>query len=166
MKKKVAIAMCLAVAIASLLSLGLFLLVTVVLVDHYIEITGRLIHENKETNKALLHLVSQGSVLGGLGGALFVMQLVTNYIAKGKIALLENQALETYFLYALITPLKGLVAGLVGATVIGGSVMLVGGIEHLRNAHLLVISCACIAGYSEQFLQRVVDLANRKIEKL
>ena len=166
MKKKVVIAMCLAVAIASLLSLALFFLVTAVLADRYIQITGQLIHENKETNKALLHLVSQGSVFGGLGGALFVMQLITNYIAQGKISLLENQALENHFLYALITPLKGLVAGLIGGTIIGGVVMLAGGIEHLRNAHLLVIGCACIAGYSEQFLQRVVDLANRKIEKL
>ena len=166
MRTKVVIVMFLATGIASLLNLALFFMVTVVLADAYIEITGQLIHAEKETNKALLHLASQCSVLGGLGGALFVMQLITNYIARGKISLLANQAVENYFLYALVTPLKGLIAGLVGGTIVGGVIMFAGGLPALRNAHLLVIGCACIAGYSEQFLQRVVDLANRKIEKL
>jgi hypothetical protein len=94
------------------------------------------------------------------------MQQLTNYIAHGKIALLENQELDNCFLYAFITPLKGLVAGLVGVTIIGGVIMLAGSIDALRNAHLLVIGCGCVAGYSEQFLQRVVALADRKLEKL
>jgi hypothetical protein len=101
-----------------------------------------------------------------MGGALFVMQLITNYIAHGKINLLRHQELINYFLYALITPLKGLIAGLAGGTIVGGVVMLAGGVDALRNAHLFMIGCGCAAGYSEQFLQRAIDLANRKIEKL
>lgn len=158
--------MCVAVAVASLLNLALFYLVSVILAEGYIQITGSLIHPNVETNKALLHLASQSSVLGGLGGSLFVMQLLTNYIARGKISLLENQDLDNYFLYALVTPLKGLIAGLVGGSIVGGIIMLAGGFTGLGKAHLFVIGCGCIAGYSEQFLQRVVDLASRKIEKL
>ncbi len=166
MKKKMVFAMFVAVAVTSALALALFYLVTAILADAYIQITDKLIHADKDTNKALLHLVSQSSVLGGLGGALFVMQQITNYIAHGKIAVLEDQEMENYFLYAFITPLKGLIAGLVGGAIVGGAVMLVGGIDALRNAHLFVIGCGCVAGYSEQFLQRIVALADRKIKKL
>ena len=166
MKKGTVLSMMVGVTAASTLALSLFYFVTVVMADAYIAITGRLIHADEATNRALLHLVSQCSVLGSLGGTLFVMQLLTNYVARGKLSLIENHSLDYYFFYATITPLKGLIAGLVGGSVIGGAIMLALGIEGLRKAHLLVIGCACIAGYSEQFLQRVVDLASRKIEKL
>lgn len=166
MKKGTVMSMTVGVVLAGAVAVALFFLVTVVLADVYIKFTGQLIHVDEATNKALLHLAAQCSVLGGLGGTLFVMQLLTNYIARGKLSLLENHSLHYYVLYATITPLKGLIAGLVGGSVIGGVIMLTLDLEGLRRAHLFVIGCACIAGYSEQFLQRVVDLASRKIEKL
>ena len=162
----VVLVMFVAVGIASVLALSMFYIVTAYLAEEYIRITEALIHKDTQTNKALLHLAAQSSVLGALGGTLFVMQQVTNYVGRGKLAALEDQHLDNYFLYAFVTPLKGLVAGIVGGCIVGGLVMLAGGIEALGKAHLLVIGCGCIAGYSEQFLQRVVGAADRKVAKL
>jgi hypothetical protein len=138
----------------------------VVLAEQYIRITGALVHPDVQTNTALLHLAAQSSVLGGLGGSLFVMQQISNYIGRGQLAALEHAHPNRYFLYASVIPLKGLVAGIVGGCVVGGSVMMVGGMDALGKAHLLVIGCACIAGYSEQFLQHVVAVADRKLAKI
>jgi hypothetical protein len=165
-RRNVVLAMFLAIAVTSVLAVALFYLVTVYLTEEYIRITGKLVHEDVQTNKALLHLAAQSSVLGGLGGSLFIMQQLTNYIGRGKLAALEDQHIDNYFLYAFVTPLKGLIAGIVGGCVVGGSIMMVGGMEALGKAHLLVIGCGCIAGYSEQFLQHVVAVADRKVKKL
>ena len=164
--RAIVLAMFMAMAAASLLSLALFYVVTAYLAEQYIAITSALIHKDAATNKALLHLAAQSSILGGLGGSLFVMQQVTNYIGRGRLGALQNQGIDNYFLYAFVTPLKGLVAGIVGGCIIGGSIMFAGGIEALAKAHLFVIGCGCVAGYSEFFLQQVVDVADRKIEKL
>lgn len=166
MKKRVVLAMCIATVLASLTNLGLFYAVTVFLVDPYLEEVGALVHKSEEENKALLNLVTQGSILGGLGGSLYVFQLIASYIAKGDIKLMVQPGVQNYFMYALIVPIKGLVAGLIGTTIIGGALMMMPGDDWLRDGHLLVIGCACIAGYSEQFLQRVIDLAGEKLDSV
>lgn len=166
MKKRVVLIMYLATLIASLVNLGLFYVVTALLAEPYLNQVGALVHETVDANKALLHLVTQGSILGGLGGSLYVFQLITNYVSSGDTNLFTLHGSENYFLYALIVPLKGLVAGIIGATVVGGLIMLLPIENGLRNGHLFIIGCACIAGYSEQFLQRIIDTASRKVDSL
>lgn len=164
MKSKVVFAMFISASFASFISVGLFYVVTTILADHYIAITGKLIHDSSETNHALLLLVSQGSVLGALGGSLFVMQIITHYIAFGTSRIVRGQNIINYWLYGFIIPMKGLTAGIIGTTIIGGIIMMVGGIDTLADSHLFVIGSACVAGYSEQFLQNVVDLAEKRLE--
>ena len=166
MKKRVVLAVLFGTLLSGVISFFLFYLVTTYLVDPYIKITGELIHHNIEENKALLHLVSQGSILGGLGGVLYVLQLLTNYIGTGEIPIVKQREIQNYFLYAFMTPTKGLIAGLIAATVIGGVISFFTGIDALRRGHLFIIGCSCIAGYSEQFLQRVVDLASRRVKQV
>ena len=163
MKKEIILSLITGAVLSGLICLLVFWVVTVYLSGPYIEITGKLIHNSIEDNKALLHLVSQGSVLGALGGILYVLQMLTNYIAQGAIPIIQQHDVRTYFLYAFITPFKGLIAGIIAATIVGGVIFMVGGLDHLRSAHLFVIGCSCIAGYSEQFLQRVIDIANKKL---
>ena len=166
MKSRVVLAMFISSTFATLLSVVLFYVVTHFVSEPYLNITGKLIHDTKETNKALLHLVSQGSVLGALGGSLFVMQVITHYIAFGTTSIVPGQKITNYWLYGFIVPLKGLTAGIIGITIVGGILMMVGGIELLADSHLFIIGSACIAGYSEQFLQKVVDVAERRLSDL
>ncbi|HUK36331.1 MAG TPA: hypothetical protein VLV86_20585 [Vicinamibacterales bacterium] len=166
MKKRVVLAMALATAVASVVNLGLFYLVTAYLVEPYLRAVGPLVHQTVDQNRALLNLVTQGAILGGLGGSLYVFQLITTYIASGGRALMKDHNVQDYFLYAMVVPHKGLVAGVIGATIVGGIVMLVSGYRGLDNGHLFIIGCACVAGYSEQFLQRLVDLTTKRVEKI
>ena len=166
MRSRIVLAMFFSATIATILSVALFYLVTQFASDLYIGITGKLIHDTEETNKALLHLVSQGSVLGALGGSLFVMQVITHYIAFGTTSIVPGQKIANYWLYGFIVPLKGLTAGIIGTTIVGGVLMMAGGTELLASSHLFVIGCACIAGYSEQFLQKVVDVAEQRLQNL
>lgn len=166
MRKQIVLALIIAAGLSAAISLVLFFVVTVFMAEPYIAITGKLIHHNPDENKALLHLVSQGSVLGSLGGVLYVGQLLNNYIAKGNLPFFEEHYVQNYFLYAMVVPLKGLIAGVIGATIVGGVIFLVGGLDLLGRGHLFVIGCSCIAGYSEMFLQQVVDLAMVRLKKV
>jgi len=91
--------MCSAAVVAGF-NIGLFFPVTEFLVGPYIAETGALVHDTPDTNKALVHLVAQG---GGLGGTLFVLQVVTNYVGHGDTRLLIQHGVQDYFLYALAT---------------------------------------------------------------
>jgi hypothetical protein len=142
--------------LSGMLALLLFYLVTNVLVDSYTAVTGKLIHHG-----ALLHVVSQGSVLGGLGGVLYVLQLLTS---RDSVEVLGPD-FRTALILSAINPVKGLIAGLIAALIAGGLLLMLGDIELLRKSHLFVIGCSCIAGYSEQFLQRVVNLASSRLPK-
>lgn len=149
--------------LASVVNVGFFYVVTVFLVDPYMDHVGPLVHDTADDNRALLHLVTQGSVFGGLGGSLYVFQLIANYISRGAHALMIEREIQSYFLYAMIVPFKGLIAGLIGATIVGGLLMLSPLDDGLRDGHLFIIGCACIAGYSEQFLQQIVDTAGSRL---
>ena len=92
-KKTVVLVMYLGTLIASLTNLLLFFAVTIYFSGQYLDLVGKLIHESEETNKALLHLTAQGSILGSLGGSLFVFQIITNYIAKGDTGLVRDKKL-------------------------------------------------------------------------
>nr|VFJ68926.1 MAG: hypothetical protein BECKDK2373C_GA0170839_11992 [Candidatus Kentron sp. DK] len=166
MKKRVVLAMVVAAGVSTAIALLLFYLVTTLLAEHYIAITGKLMHHDPDENKALLHLVSQGSVLGSLGGSLYIGQLLNNYIAKGELPFIEEHCVHNYFLYAMLIPLKGLIAGIIGATIVGGVIFLAGGLELLSKGHLFIIGCSCICGYSEMFLQQVVDLTMVRLKKV
>lgn len=151
--------------VSGMLALLLFYLVTEVLVDSYIEKTGRLIHHDEGENRALLHIVSQGSVLGGLGGVLYVLQLLTRRVSTGDSVLDLGRDFRTAMVLSAINPIKGLIAGLIAALIVGGILLMLGDVDLLRKSHLFVIGCSCIAGYSEQFLQRVVNLASSRLPK-
>lgn len=166
MKKRVVLAMCAATAIASVVNLGLFYVVTEFLAEPYLRAVGPLVHQTIDQNRALLHLVTQGAILGGLGGSLYVFQIVTNYIATGRSAMMRDHVVRDHFMYAMVVPHKGLIAGVIGATIVGGIVMLAAGYPGLDRGHLFIIGSACVAGYSEQFLQRLVDLTAKRVEKM
>jgi len=166
MNSKNVLAMFFSTLFAAFISVAMFYLVSAILAEQYIAITGKLIHENTDTNRALLHLVSQGSVLGALGGSLYVMQVIAHYIAFGSCNIVQGQQISSYWLYGFIVPMKGLMAGIIGITIVGGIILMIGGIDLLSDSHLFVLGCACIAGYSEQFLQKVIDLTEKKLEAL
>ena len=166
MKTKIVIAFLFAISLSSMIVLSSFYIVTMYLSEPYLKIVGPCVHNSFEENKAMFHLVTQSSIFGALGGVLFTIQMLTSYIAQDHIPIVKKPEIKHYFIFAFLTPIKGLIAGLIASTIIGGTISFFGTDKTIGKAHLFIIGTALLAGYSEQFLQRIVDLANKKINQI
>jgi hypothetical protein len=65
------------------------------------------------------------------------------------------------FLMAFLIPIKGVIAGALAAAILGGAAFAAGGLDALARIHMLILGASCVAGYSEQVLQKIVRYVSR-----
>jgi hypothetical protein len=132
----------------------------------YIRIMGDLIHHVKSINQGLLYVFSQACALGGAGGILFVLQTLIMLIHSNESWFLPESTRAEYFLTGIIIPIKGVIAGAMAGGIIGGISFAVGGLERIARLHLLILGVSCLAGYSEQVLQKIVQFGSQHADRV
>jgi hypothetical protein len=143
--------------LSSILVAGGFFVFTFYLSELYMDVVGNLVHKDRSENQALLYIFSQTCALGGAGGYLFVLQLIFALAhAKEDWFAAESTDAERVLVGFLI-PIKGVIAGAMAGGIVGGIFYAVGGLDALAHAHLLILGASCLAGYSEQVLQKIVQ---------
>lgn len=143
-------------ALASLVIGAAWLFATFEFSDMYLKATERLVQTDLQTNRALYHLFTQTCALGGAGGLLAVLQILWSLARGEKIWFSPKLTFGERFLLAFLFPFKGVIAGAMSCGILGGVVFLVGGLEALAKAHLVILGVSLLAGYSEQILQKIV----------
>ena len=156
MRSRTIIFVFLGLALSSLLVLTIFVFVTFYLAEKYIDVTVNLVHHDRATNQALLHVFVQSCVLGAAGGALFVLQILISLAHSDENWFSPVRTEAECGLVAFLIPFKGIIAGAMASGVVGGIFFAVGGPGGLAHGHLLILGVSCIAGYSEHALQRLV----------
>jgi hypothetical protein len=146
--------------LSSIFVLGGFLVFTFWLGEMYVNITGPLVHSDKSLNRALLYIFSQACALGGAGGYLSVLQILFSIAHSNDDWFSPQTTSPERFLVGFLIPIKGVIAGAMAGGILGGVFFFVGGLEALGKAHLVILGVSCIAGYSEQALQRIVQLGS------
>lgn len=142
---------------ASVVVLGGFGIFTFFLGPIYIDIVGSLVQRDRSTDQALLYLFSQTCALGGAGGYLLVLQIIFSMAHSSADWFAKDSTDGERFLVGFLIPIKGVIAGAMAGGILGGIFFAVGGLDALAHAHLLVLGVSCLAGYSEQVLQRIMQ---------
>lgn len=144
-------------AIASIIVASAFFIFTFYLGDIYMAATGTLVHANQSTSRGLLHVLAQACAIGGAGGYLFVLQIIFEIAHSDKSWLSSQSTIPEHALVGFLIPIKGVIAGAIAGGVIGGVLFAIGGLESLAKFHLLILGLSCLAGYSEQILQKIIQ---------
>ena len=71
-----------------------------------------------------------------------------------------------YFLIGIIILIKGVIAGAMAGGIIGGISFAIGGLEAIARLHLLILGVSCLAGYSEQVLQKIVQFGSQHADRV
>jgi hypothetical protein len=149
---------------ASIVVLTGFALFSFLIGEYYLKIVGSLVHKNQEENRALLFIFSQTCALGGAGGYLRVLNIIIEYATKG---LSNNRIFSSAFsdrervLMGFIITLRGVIAGAMVGTISGGILFVIGRMEAIANAHLLVLGVSCLAGFNDRVFNQIVRIGAR-----
>ncbi len=145
---------------------GGFAFFTFFLGEKYLSIVGNLVHKDRSVNQALLYIFSQACALGGAGGYLSVLQMIFAIAHSNEDWFSSDSTSEERLLIGFLIPIKGVIAGAMAGGIVGGIFFVVGGLDALSHAHLLILGISCIAGYSEQVLQRIIQYGSHHADSV
>jgi hypothetical protein len=148
-------------ASAVMIILVVFLLLVFWLAGIYTDVTGSLVHPDRNISRALFHVFCQACAFGGAGGFLFVLQIILKIANSNESWFSPRTTPEERFLIAFLIPFKGVIAGAITCGIVGGAIFVLGNLEAFGRAHLLILGICGAAGYSEKILQEIVNYGRR-----